>query len=219
MKYIHPRRYIRFILYYLFHSTGRKLSDWEKSYYKNNEFLSKWSSLKWEGSPYLSRRRLEAYAKWYHITQPWIIQSNVLITFEHEMRGNFAVGQNVMIHRNCEIDITGDLTFGNGVSLAENVKILTHGHNLVGKVHKGQIVSDDIARTFISPLTIGDNVIIATHCVIMPGVKEIGKNSIISAGSVLSKPVPPNSLVAGNPAKVIGSIEGLRSVFFYEKGN
>ena len=111
------------------------------------------------------------------------------------------------------------MVIGNGVSIAENVKILTHGHNLVGKVHKGQIIGDDIAKTFLSPLTIGDNVIIATHCVIMPGCKEIGENSIISAGSVLSRPVPPNSLVAGNPAKVIGSIEGLRSAFFYKEEN
>ena len=199
--------------------TEGKLSDWEKMYYRNNHFLSKWSSLKYEGSVYLAQKRKYAYAKWYNIALPLTVQSNVLITFEHGMRSNFSIGENVRFCRNCEIDITGDLIIGNGVSLAENVKILTHGHNLVGKVHKGQIVSDDIARTFISPLTIGDNVIIATHCVIMPGVKEIGENSIISAGSVLSKPVPPNSLVAGNPAKVIGSIEGLRSVFFYEKGN
>lgn len=165
----------------------------------------------------LQCKRTEAYAKWYNFYRPWMIQSNVMITFEHGVKGKITLGQNVMIHRNCEIDITGDLTIGNGVSVAENVKILTHGHNLVGKVHKGVILQNDNCKTFLSPLVIEDNVIIATHCVIMPGVKTIGENSIISAGSVLTHSVPPNSLVAGNPAKVIGSIEGLRSVFFFEK--
>ena len=61
----------------------------------------------------------------------------------------------------------------------------------------------------MSPLMIGDNVTIGTHAIIMPGVHSIGNNSIISAGSIVTKQIPDNVIVAGNPAQIIGSLEGL----------
>ena len=56
-----------------------------------------------------------------------------------------------------------------------------------------------------------DNVFIGLGAIIMPGVK-IGENSVIAAGSVVTKDVPPGSVVGGNPARVIGSFDKL-----YEK--
>jgi acetyltransferase-like isoleucine patch superfamily enzyme len=52
------------------------------------------------------------------------------------------------------------------------------------------------------PVEIEDNVFIGTSAIILKGVK-IGKHSVIGAGSVVTKDVPPNSIVAGNPAKVL----------------
>ncbi|MDO8610502.1 MAG: DapH/DapD/GlmU-related protein [bacterium] len=49
---------------------------------------------------------------------------------------------------------------------------------------------------------IGKNVWITTRCTILPGV-TIGDNSIIAAGSVVTKDIPPNCLAGGNPAKII----------------
>ena len=49
------------------------------------------------------------------------------------------------------------------------------------------------------PVRIGRNVWIGIHCIIMRGV-TIGDNSVVAAGSVVTKSVPPNTLVAGNPA-------------------
>ncbi len=63
-------------------------------------------------------------------------------------------------------------------------------------------------ETYFAPITIGDNCFIGMHSIIMPGV-SVGDNSIVGAGSVVTHDVPPNSVVAGNPAKVIKSVDEL----------
>lgn len=60
----------------------------------------------------------------------------------------------------------------------------------------------DHCTVVAKPIYIGKNVWITTRCIILPGVK-IGDNSIIAAGSVVTKDIPPNCLAGGNPAKVI----------------
>lgn len=55
-------------------------------------------------------------------------------------------------------------------------------------------------------IIIGDYVYIGTNAIILPGV-TIGDNSLIAAGSIVTKSVPPNVVVAGNPAKIICTIE------------
>ncbi len=54
------------------------------------------------------------------------------------------------------------------------------------------------------PITVGDNVWFGGHCSILPGV-TIGNNVIVGAGSVVTKDVPDNVIVAGNPAKIINT--------------
>ena len=56
-----------------------------------------------------------------------------------------------------------------------------------------------------SPVVIDDDVWIGFNCTILKGVK-IGKGSVIAACSVVTKDVPPNVIVAGNPAKIVKSI-------------
>ena len=56
-------------------------------------------------------------------------------------------------------------------------------------------------------MIIEDNVHIGENCVIMPGV-TIGHNSVVSANSVIVKDIPPYSIVAGNPGKLIISFGG-----------
>ena len=63
------------------------------------------------------------------------------------------------------------------------------------------------------PIIIEDNVWITMNAIILPGV-TIGKNSVIAAGSIVTKSMPSNSLIGGNPAKVIKEID--RSYPFYD---
>jgi acetyltransferase-like isoleucine patch superfamily enzyme len=71
--------------------------------------------------------------------------------------------------------------------------------------HRMRLQSQDEAE-IEAPITIGDDVWIGPYCIIMKGV-TIGDNSIIGAGSVIRRDVPPNSLVYGNPARVAGKVE------------
>jgi acetyltransferase-like isoleucine patch superfamily enzyme len=95
------------------------------------------------------------------------------------------VGHRVFINQNCTLYDFAEISIGDDVMIGPNVSIITC---LVGK-----------------PITIGANVWIAAGATIIGGV-TVGENSVVAAGSVVTKHVPPNTLVGGNPARVIRSI-------------
>lgn len=66
------------------------------------------------------------------------------------------------------------------------------------------ILAHDMARSMSADTRIGKNCFIGAHSVILPGV-TVGDGSIVAAGAVVNRDVPPGSIVAGNPAKVIKS--------------
>lgn len=87
------------------------------------------------------------------------------------------------------------IKIGNNVTIT-NSSILAHDastKNFLGKTKVGRVV-------------IKDNVFVGWGSIIFPNV-VIGENSIIAAGSVVNKSVPPNTIVGGNPAKKIGDVE------------
>ena len=88
---------------------------------------------------------------------------------------------------------------GNHVGISYNVLLLTHN---LGWCFRDEIPDLQVFGT----ITINDNCNIGPNSIILPGV-TIGPNSIIGAGSVVTKDVPPNSIAAGNPARVIAPIE------------
>lgn len=79
----------------------------------------------------------------------------------------------------------------------------TDFHSLDPKVRQ---TNRDLKERKSAPVIIEENVFIGAHCTILKGV-TIGKNSIIGAGSVVTKSVPANEIWAGNPAKFIRKIE------------
>lgn len=93
--------------------------------------------------------------------------------------------------------IIGPVTIGNNVNLAQGVTLsaLNHNYTDVDRTISSQGVS-------ISAITIEDDVWIAANSVITAGI-TIGCHSVIAAGSVVTKSVPPYSLVAGTPARII----------------
>lgn len=186
-----------------------KRDQWVKGFFENYKFLNKWSSFKYEQRADLQAKRRAAYKRQYGLGDNCFIGYGVVIHKHHFSDETIQVGCNCQISEHVNIDYTGGLIIGNGVGILEGVKILTHGHDYLGMKKEKDLLPNS-KRAFLSPLNIGDNVTIGSHAIIMPGVRSIGNNSIISAGSVVTKQIPDNVIVAGNPAQVIGSLEGLK---------
>ena len=96
--------------------------------------------------------------------------------------------------------VIGPVTIGNHVNLAQGITMTALNHNFEDS--KKRIDEQGIST---SPVTIEDDVWIGANAVVLPGV-TIGSHSVVAAGAVVTKDVPPHSLVAGVPAKVIKQI-------------
>src|ERR1700734_942924 len=107
------------------------------------------------------------------------------------------VGRNVFVNQNCTFYDLGGLDIGDDVMIGPNVSILTASHPLEPSQRR--------AVTIGKPIVIERNVWIAAGAIVIGGV-TVGENSVVAAGSVVTKDVPPNTLVGGNPARVIRSI-------------
>ena len=134
-----------------------------------------------------------------------------LVPFNRFILGNYSVVEDfsclnnavgdIIIGSNSRIGlgntIIGPVQIGNGVNLGQRITISGLNHNYVD-------VDKTIASQGISTLTIviEDDVWIGANSVILAGT-NIGKHSIIAAGSIVTHSVPPFSVAAGNPAKII----------------
>ncbi len=99
--------------------------------------------------------------------------------------GNIEIGESVYINRNCNIVSRKSIFLGNGVTIGPNVNIYDHDH-IIGK--------NKINQAYCSEsISIGENVWIGASVVILKGV-SIGNDSIIGAGSIISKDIPSNTL-------------------------
>ncbi len=77
-----------------------------------------------------------------------------------------------------------------------------HIGNWTCVLNGAMILSHDACRDLIVDTYIGENCVVGVRSIILPGVK-IGDSCVIGAGAVVTKDVPPHSIVAGNPARVI----------------
>ena len=93
--------------------------------------------------------------------------------------------------------VIGPVTIGNHVNLAQGITVTALNHNFADKDHR---IDEQGVSTH--PVMIGDDIWIGANAVILPGV-TIGNHSVVAAGAVVTKDVPPHSLVAGVPAKKI----------------
>jgi acetyltransferase-like isoleucine patch superfamily enzyme len=107
------------------------------------------------------------------------------------------VGRNVFVNQNCTFYDLGGLDIADDVLIGPNVSLITSGHPLEPSRRR--------AFTVAKPIVIERNVWIAAGATIIGGV-TVGENSVVAAGAVVTKSVPPNMLVGGNPARIIRSI-------------
>jgi acetyltransferase-like isoleucine patch superfamily enzyme len=116
---------------------------------------------------------------------------------------NNAVGD-VMIGNHTRIGlhntIIGPVEIGSHVNLAQGITVTALNHNFANAQKR---IDEQGVST--NPVTIEDDVWVGANAVILPGV-TIGNHCVVAAGAVVTKDVPPHSLVAGVPAKVIKNI-------------
>lgn len=109
---------------------------------------------------------------------------------------NITVGKNVFINACCHFQDQGGITLGDNCLVGHNVVFATLNHGFAPEERQSMLPA---------PIVVGRNVWIGSNSTILQGV-TIGDNSIIAAGSVVTKDVPANAIVAGVPARLIRSI-------------
>lgn len=111
---------------------------------------------------------------------------------------NIETGENFFMNMNCVILDGAKVTFGDNVFVAPGCGFYTAGHPLDAERRNAGL-------EYALPIRIGNNVWIGAQVCVLPGV-TIGDNSVIGAGSVVTKDIPSGVLAAGNPCRVIRPI-------------
>src|SRR5574344_924450 len=105
------------------------------------------------------------------------------------------IGNNVSIMSNCLMMSSGGIMVEDDVMIAANVQLISNNHDL-----------DNRPIITCLPIHIKKNCWIGAGATILRGI-TIGENSVVGAGAIVTKDVPANVIVAGNPAKIIKKIE------------
>lgn len=106
---------------------------------------------------------------------------------------NTVFGKNVFINSGCHFQDQGGITIGDGTLIGHNVVLATINHDLCPRNNR---------KNHYAPIRIGDNVWIGSNATVLQGV-TVGDWAVIGAGAVVTRDVPPMSIVGGVPARVI----------------
>jgi acetyltransferase-like isoleucine patch superfamily enzyme len=137
----------------------------------------------------------EVRALFFELTGQMVDESFLLIPPFFTTGGSeLRVGRNVFINQNCTFYDLGGINIGDEVMIGPNVSLITSGHPLNPAERR--------AATIAKPIVIERNVWIGAGVTVIGGV-TVRENAVIAAGSVVTKDVPMNSLVGGNPARFI----------------
>lgn len=106
---------------------------------------------------------------------------------------NIHIGRNVFINSGCHFQDQGGIEIGDGAFIGHNVVLATINHDLF---------PENKRKNHYAPIKIGKNVWIGSNATILPNV-SIGEWAVVAAGAVVTKDVPPFTVVGGVPAKAI----------------
>ena len=121
-----------------------------------------------------------------------IIGKDVNLTSENITKNSLVIKDEVSIGDGCDIDFTGNVILERQSHLAHRVRIISHDHGF------------DYRNTPVGKsLIIGESAFVGSDVIILFNCNSIGNNAVVGTGSVVTKDVPANAIVAGNPARII----------------
>lgn len=110
---------------------------------------------------------------------------------------NITFGENVFVNASCHFQDQGGITIGDNVLIGHQVVLASLNHDMRPKYRE---------NLYPGEIIIKDDAWIGSNATVIKGI-TIGEGSVVAAGSVVTKNVPPYTIVGGNPAKVIKEIE------------
>ncbi|RYF60600.1 MAG: sugar O-acetyltransferase [Cytophagaceae bacterium] len=122
--------------------------------------------------------------------------TTVFPPFHTNFGRSIRLGKNVFINHACSFLDIGGITIEDDVQIGPSVNLTSENHPLD---------PNDRKTVLLQPIVIKRNAWIGAGATILPGV-TIGENSIVAAGAVVSRDVPPNTVVAGVPARVVKAL-------------
>lgn len=119
---------------------------------------------------------------------------------------NVHVGKNVFINFNNNFVDDGDVFIGSDTMIGPNCTFATAVHPISPKLRRQKL-------QFNKLIHIGENVWLGGNVTVLPGV-SIGENSIVGAGSIVTKDIPANVIAVGNPARILRKITAKDDEFY-----
>ena len=138
---------------------------------------------------------------WYSYLK-YRLTGNMDILISYYKKKGMVIGNNCKIYSGIATPESYLIKLGNNITIATGVKFITHD-NSISKIYSE--FSDIFGK-----IEIGDNCFIGAYSIIMPGV-VLGKNTIVAAGSVVTKSFLGDEVIGGVPAKKICSIDNYKS--------
>lgn len=150
---------------------------------------------------YYVMNNMVAFIPWWRIRRAYYrllglrIGKNTIMNMSQYILSpqKICIGENTHINRGCLIDARGGCVVGDRVSISYRVSLITGGHDFNDKHFAGKYL----------PIRIGNYVWIGANATVLQGV-EIGNGAVVAAGAVVTRDVPPFTIVAGVPAKPVG---------------
>lgn len=135
------------------------------------------------------------------------------VYLEPPLRANWAgrhvhLGKNIYANFNLTLVDDGEIYIGDYTMIGPNVTIATAGHPVLPELRQE-------AYQFNIPVHIGKNVWIGAGVIILPGV-TVGDNTVIGAGSVVTKDIPSDVVAVGNPCRVLRPIGEKDRIYYYK---
>ena len=140
-------------------------------------------------------RPLILRAAGFRIGPGTLMAGTPIITGPRGLARHLRIGRECFFNFGCTLDLGGPLLIGDRVSLGQEVMVLTTSHDVGPLERRAGLLH---AR----PVTVGEGAWVGARSVIRPGV-TVGEGAIVAAGAVVTRDVPPHTMVGGVPARVI----------------